>query len=234
MKKILCLALSILTLMLLLTSCGDSALPDGYKETDESTNYVLIEVEGYGQIVVELYPDVAPKTVENFKGLVSEKFYDGLIFHRVIEDFMIQGGDPDGKRTGGSDENVEGEFALNGYNNTLKHEKGVISMARSGSQYEQYLSYYTIEQLSAEYKKLGYDISAADINSDIKKACNSASSQFFIVHKDSSHLDGNYAAFGKVVYGLDVVDKIAVVDTDSSDKPKADVVMTSVRFVDVK
>ena len=161
---------------------------------EEATDYVMIDVAGYGKILIRLYPDVAPATVENFKNLVSEGFYDGLIFHRVIEDFMIQGGDPLGTGTGGSDKNIVGEFASNGFENNLPHVAGVVSMARATPP-------------------------------------NSASSQFFICHKTAEHLDGDYAAFGFVVYGQNVVNKIAKVQTNSNDKPTTDVVITSIRFV---
>ena len=140
-----------------------------------------IEMENGKKMTLELYPEYAPQTVENFVELANEHFYDGLIFHRVIKNFMIQGGDPLGTGFGGSDKKIKGEFAANGVNNPLRHERGVISMARSQSP-------------------------------------NSASSQFFIVHKDSPHLDGQYAAFGKVVDGIDVVDEIASVRTDYNDK----------------
>ena len=163
---------------------------------DEVTDLVVISVENYGDIVIRLYPEVAPKTVANFKKLVSEKFYDGLIFHRVIKDFMIQGGDPKGNGTGGSSETIKGEFASNGFENNLMHKRGVVSMARGNDN-------------------------------------NSASSQFFIVHKTSSHLDGNYAAFGYVVSGMSVVDKIAIVSTDYNDKPEYTVRMKSVRFAKI-
>lgn len=133
----------------------------------------VIDVKDYGKITVELYPNYAPKTVANFVKLAESGFYDGLTFHRIMEGFMIQGGDPKGNGTGGSDENIVGEFSANVFTqNTLSHTRGVISMARS---------------------------------SDM----NSASSQFFIVHKDSTFLDGQYAAFGEVTDGMDVVDKIA-------------------------
>lgn len=161
---------------------------------EEATDYVMIDVKGYGKILIRLYPDVAPATVENFKNLVSEGFYDGLIFHRVIEDFMIQGGDPLGTGTGGSNKNIVGEFDSNGFENNLPHVAGVVSMARA-------------------------------------KDPNSASSQFFICHKTSEHLDGDYAAFGFVVYGQNVVNKIAKVQTDSNDKPTTDVVINSIKFV---
>ncbi len=135
------------------------------------TYYADIKVEDYGTVTVKLDPSAAPITCANFVGLASDKFYDGLTFHRIIENFMIQGGDPKGNGTGGSDKNIVGEFASNGYNNTLSHTRGAISMARSGNP-------------------------------------NSASSQFFIVHKDSPHLDGDYAVFGYVTEGIDVVDKV--------------------------
>ena len=141
-------------------------------------------MENGGKIELELYPEHAPKTVANFEALVKEGFYNGLTFHRVIPGFMIQGGDPLGTGYGGSEKQIKGEFASNGWTrNTLKHERGVISMARS-------------------------------------MMPNSASSQFFIMHRNAPHLDGNYAAFGKVVSGMDVVDEIASVPTGASDRPK--------------
>lgn len=152
---------------------------------------VKIEMENGGVIEIELYPDKAPITVKNFEKLVKEGFYDGLIFHRVIKGFMIQGGDPTGTGYSGSDENIKGEFAANGVRNDLSHKRGVISMARSMNP-------------------------------------NSASSQFFIMHEDGTYLDGNYAAFGKVVNGMEVVDAIAEVQTDASDKPLTPQVMKKV------
>ena len=146
---------------------------------------VRIEMENGGIIEIELYPDKAPITVANFKKLVKEGFYDGLIFHRVIKGFMIQGGDPTGTGCGGSSEKIKGEFASNGVKNDLSHERGVVSMARSSNK-------------------------------------NSASSQFFIMHEDGKFLDGEYAAFGKVTSGMDVVDEIASVKTDYSDRPIVD------------
>jgi len=143
---------------------------------------ITIEMQNGGKITVELYPEIAPKTVENFVGLVEKGFYDGLIFHRVIHGFMIQGGCPDGSGMSGPGHNIVGEFASNGHENDLAHTKGTISMARSGDP-------------------------------------NSAGSQFFIMHEDSSHLDGSYAAFGRVLEGQDVVDAIAETPTSSSDKP---------------
>lgn len=152
---------------------------------------VKIEMENGGIIEIELYPDKAPITVKNFEKLVKEGFYDGLIFHRVIKGFMIQGGDPTGTGYSGSDKNIKGEFAANGVRNDLSHKRGVISMARSMNP-------------------------------------NSASSQFFIMHEDGTYLDGNYAAFGKVVNGMEVVDAIAEVQTDASDKPLTPQVMKKV------
>lgn len=139
----------------------------------------------------ELYPDVAPVSVNNFISLINAKFYDGLIFHRVIKGFMIQGGDPEGTGMGGPGYSIRGEFRQNGFENDLKHTAGVLSMARS-------------------------------MHPD------SAGSQFFIMHKTSPHLDGAYAAFGKVIEGLDIVDKIATTNTDYSDRPLEDQVMQTV------
>lgn len=168
-----------------------------YKEANKITNYVKMDTTK-GIILIELYPEIAPITVENFQNLVNEKFYDGLIFHRVIKDFMIQGGDPEGTGFGGSDKTIKGEFKNNGVENNLSHTRGVISMARNS------------------------------ISMD------SASSQFFIVHKDSKFLDGDYAAFGKVIAGLDVVDKIASIQVDSNDKPVVDQKIKSIRFVNIE
>ncbi|MDE6733218.1 MAG: peptidylprolyl isomerase [Oscillospiraceae bacterium] len=156
---------------------------------------VVIELENGGEIKLELYPEKAPVTVANFLKLVGKGFYNGLIFHRVIKGFMIQGGDPDGNGTGGSGEHIKGEFSLNGVPNDLKHERGVISMARS-------------------------------------RQPDSASSQFFIVHEDAPHLDGSYAAFGRVVEGMDAVDAIAEVETDYNDRPLQEVRMKRVYIVE--
>lgn len=139
--------------------------------TDNMLYNVEISIKDYGKIELELNGKEAPITVENFIKLVNEKFYDGLTFHRIIDGFMMQGGDPDGDGTGGSKKTIKGEFSSNGVNNTIKHERGVISMARSDKP-------------------------------------DSASSQFFIVQETSSHLDGNYAAFGKVTKGMEIVDKV--------------------------
>lgn len=155
---------------------------------------IEIEMEDGGIMSAELYPDIAAITVENFVKLINENFFDGLIFHRVIKDFMIQGGgygtDGNIKKT----DSIKGEFDSNGVNNPLKHTRGVLSMART-------------------------------------MFPNSASSQFFIMHKDAPHLDGQYAAFGKVIEGMDVVDRIAETKTDYSDKPVKDMVIKTIRLV---
>lgn len=156
-----------------------------------------IEMENGKKIILELYPDKAPNTVNNFISLANGGFYDEVIFHRVIKGFMIQGGDPAGVGTGGPGYKIRGEFAMNGFKqNDIKHLRGVISMARATSP-------------------------------------DSAGSQFFIMHENASHLDGQYAAFGKVIEGMEVVDEIASVKTDWNDKPRTAQVMKSVR-VDTK
>jgi peptidyl-prolyl cis-trans isomerase B (cyclophilin B) len=148
-----------------------------------SNPIVTIEMENGGVIKAELYPEIAPNTVNNFISLVKEGFYDGVIFHRVIPGFMIQGGDPQGTGMGGPGYCIRGEFTANGFKNDLKHTRGVLSMARS-------------------------------------MMPDSAGSQFFIVHEDSTFLDGEYAAFGRVVDGMDAVDEIAETSTDYRDKPR--------------
>ena len=155
---------------------------------------VQIEMEDGGIIKIELDPANAPITCANFEKLVGQGFYDGLIFHRVIAGFMIQGGDPMGTGMGGSDEEIKGEFRANGVNNPISHKRGVISMARAQNY-------------------------------------NSASSQFFICHADSAFLDGQYAAFGKVVEGMDVVDRIASVKTDMRDRPRTEMKMKKVTLI---
>ena len=198
MKKIFSV---ILVVCLLICGCSKDTSKGtiekiSYEETNEITNYVKLETTK-GIILVELYPNVAPITVENFQNLVNEKFYDGLIFHRVIKDFMIQGGDPEGTGLGGSSKTIKGEFKNNGVNTDLSHTRGVMSMARNS------------------------------ISMD------SASSQFFIVQKDSTYLDGDYATFGKVIAGMDVVDKIANVNVDSNDKPTSTQKIKSIRFIKI-
>ena len=166
-------------------------------KSDVETNYVCLDIENYGEIYLRLYPETAPQTVANFKKLVSEGFYDGLTFHRIIKNFMIQGGDPDGDGTGGSPDKIYGEFLNNGFNNQLKHTRGVISMARSPYDY------------------------------------NSASSQFFICQEDYDYGDGDYASFGYVIKGMDVVDSIASIPTNSLDRPIRDVKISAAYFVNI-
>ena len=161
---------------------------------------IRFEMQSGDTIDIELYPEEAPKTCENFEKLVREGFFDGIHFHRIVPGFVIQGGDPTGTGTGGSKQNIPGEFRAAGVDNKISHEKGILSMARSGS--------YTY----------GFD---------------TASSQFFICHQAYTAGNGEYAAFGYVVYGMDTVDKIASVRTNSSDKPTTDVVITSARFAEV-
>ena len=152
---------------------------------------VTIEMEDGGTIKAELYPEIAPNTVNNFVSLINKGFYDGVIFHRVIPGFMIQGGDPKGMGTGGPGYSIKGEFTRNGFKNDLKHDRGVLSMARA-------------------------------------MAPNSAGSQFFIMHKNSPHLDGQYASFGKVLEGMEVVDAIANTRRGPNDKPLTPQVMKKV------
>ncbi len=192
MKKAVSAILLLLLMTLPLVSCGKEKLPDEYVKSAEETDLVCISVKSYGVIIVELYPDVAPITVANFKKLVSENFYEGSSFHRIIDDFMIQGGrSVSGERA----DTIVGEFESNGYDNDLLHTRGVISMAR------------------ANY-------------------VNSASSEFFIVQTEHADwLDGDYAAFGKVVYGMKVVDKLAGVDTDAFDAPEDEIKISDIYFV---
>jgi len=184
------LIISAILSALIITGCSRSSGEPDYSKTIE----VQIEMESGGIIKLEIYPNIAPITCENFVKLVKDGFYDGLTFHRVINNFMIQGGDPLGTGTGGSDKTIKGEFASNGITNPISHKRGVISMARS-------------------------------------KAKDSASSQFFICQADSTYLDGDYAAFGIVTDGMDVVDEIAKTDTDSNDKPIEPVVIKSISII---
>ena len=196
----------VLTCVFSTTSCGKKS----------STVYLVIE--DYGMVTIELYGDKAPITVENFTNLVNEGFYDGLTFHRIIEQFMIQGGDPNGNGSGGSGKKITGEFSQNGYDTGLKHVEGTISMARSGHPYE-------------SYHNAGY----VDIPfSQREPYYNSASSQFFIVTETSENnsrsLDGNYAAFGKVTEGMEVIKAVAAVKTGENDKPLSPVKIAVITF----
>lgn len=183
MKKFLAVLICAFMVCTLITACGDktektpenTAAPEASADiTQKEENKIMVEItmKDGGKMQLELYPDVAPATVENFVKLVNDGFYDGLTFHRIIKGFMIQGGDPDGTGMGGSKDTIKGEFKQNGVQNDLKHTRGVISMARSQNP-------------------------------------NSASSQFFIMHDDAPYLDGQYAAFGKMVSGFEELDKLA-------------------------
>ena len=198
-KKIIALLLGLMMLCSLACAKEATSAPAAEKtETKEETNVdkthpiATITMKDGGVIELELYPEIAPESVKNFISLSNSGFYDGLIFHRVIAGFMIQGGDPDGRGTGGPGYCIKGEFSANGVKNDLSHLRGVISMARA-------------------------------------QPFDSAGSQFFICHADSQFLDGQYAAFGKVTSGLDVVDRIAKTTTDSRDKPYKDQIMETVR-----
>ena len=175
---------------LMLSGCGG--------EGNKDSNTAVIDIKDYGKITIELDPSAAPITVANFKKLVNEGFYDGLTFHRIIKDFMMQGGDPLGNGTGGSEEEIKGEFSSNGVDNPLSHTRGAVSMARS-------------------------------------MMPDSASSQFFIVHQDSIYLDGDYAVFGYVTEGMDVVDKVCntakPTDGNRSNSASEQPVITSIKLV---
>lgn len=198
MKKLrilLAAALAVVSILALSSCKNENDTETGGEDGDfGETIMVQIEMENGGIIKLELYPEAAPITVENFVSLAKEGFYDGLIFHRVIKDFMIQGGDPEGTGMGGADTKIKGEFSKNGWDNPISHKRGVISMARS-------------------------------------RAFDSASSQFFICHADSTYLDGQYAAFGKVIEGMEVVDEIAAVETDKNDRPVEDVKIKSITVI---
>lgn len=207
MKKQITFILCSLLSVLLLCSCGiaDSASSESIAQSTSEPvllsglHHVEIAIENYGTIALELDADIAPITVTNFLQLAEEGFYDGLTFHRIINGFMMQGGDPRGDGTGGSENTIKGEFSSNGVENSISHVRGVISMARS-------------------------------------RLADSASSQFFIVHQDSTFLDGDYAAFGHVTQGIEIVDAICenavVEDNNGSVKPANQPVITSVTVVD--
>jgi peptidyl-prolyl cis-trans isomerase B (cyclophilin B) len=202
-SKVLYFVFSLMALAFVLTGCGTSKED---KTAEEKVDYasavkenpiVTITMNDDKKIVIELEPKVAPNTVANFISLVKDGFYDGLIFHRVIPGFMVQGGDPAGNGSGGPEYSINGEFTNNGFENNLKHERGVISMARTNNN------------------------------------PNSAGSQFFIMVEESSHLDGDYAAFGKVIEGMETVDEIVAVDRDATDKPLEEQIMKKIE-VDTK
>ena len=193
MKRILATAAALLLLVGILTACGGD-------KTVSGKHHVEIEIENYGTIAVELDADAAPVTVANFLKLAKEGFYDGLTFHRIINGFMMQGGDPEGTGMGGSEEKIKGEFSANGVQNTLSHTRGAISMARNAMSYD------------------------------------SASSQFFIVHQDSTFLDGQYACFGYVTSGMEIVDRICeetpVTDNNGTVQDGCQPVIVSIRVID--
>lgn len=206
MKKIISVCLMI-CFMLTISACGSNETSKPQPVSDKNDNpenllegkhHAAIDIKDYGTIELELDADIAPITVTNFVNLAKEGFYDGLTFHRNIAGFMIQGGDPNGNGTGGSKQNIKGEFSANGIENNIKHERGVISMARSQN----------------------YD---------------SASSQFFIMYDDATHLDGQYAAFGKVTKGLDVLDKlekVKAIDSNGTVETSQQPVINSIKIID--
>lgn len=188
---------SLLAGALALVGCSSNTpASDEVRTPPKELPIATIVVKDFGTIEAELYPHIAPNTVNNFIALANSGFYDGLTFHRIIKDFMIQGGDPEGTGMGGPGYSIYGEFTKNKFKNDLAHTEGILSMARSQSK-------------------------------------NSAGSQFFIVTKDASHLDGQYASFGKVINGLDIVHKIENVETGAQDKPINDVIIESIK-VDTK
>lgn len=176
--------------------CSQGEMNNEVRTPPEELPVATIIIKDYGTIEAELYPHIAPNTVNNFIYLANSGFYDGLTFHRIIKDFMIQGGDPNGDGTGGPGYSIKGEFTKNKFKNDLKHTEGILSMARSQNK-------------------------------------NSAGSQFFIMTKDASHLDGQYTAFGKVTSGMDIVHEIENVKTDANDKPEKNVIIESIK-VDTK
>lgn len=197
MKKLIAILLMLVLVVGVCTSCTKEEADTTTETTEEKTEQELItevkkikfELENGDSFVMEIYPEYAPETATNFYNLVKEGFYEGIIFHRVIPGFMAQAGDPTGTGMGGSEKTIPGEFSANGFSqNTLKHERGVVSMARTNDP-------------------------------------NSASSQFFICYEDVAYLDGQYAAFGKVIEGMETVDKIAEIPTDANDKPTSEVVI---------
>ncbi len=187
---------SLLAGAMALVGCSQGEVNDEVRIPPEELPVATIVIKNYGTVEAELYPHIAPNTVNNFISLANSGFYDGLTFHRVIKDFMIQGGDPNGNGTGGPGYSIKGEFTKNKFKNDLKHTEGVLSMARSQSK-------------------------------------NSAGSQFFIMTKEASHLDGQYAGFGKVTSGIDIVHKIENAKTGNSDKPEKDIIIESIK-VDTK
>ncbi|MCC3867429.1 peptidylprolyl isomerase [Terrisporobacter mayombei] len=187
---------SLLAGAMALVGCSQGEMNNEVRTPPKELPIATIVIKNYGTIEAELYPHIAPNTVNNFIYLANSGFYDGLTFHRVIKDFMIQGGDPNGDGSGGPGYSIKGEFTKNKFQNDLKHTEGVLSMARSQNK-------------------------------------NSGGSQFFIMTKDSPHLDGQYAAFGKVIKGIDIVHEIENIKTGTNDKPEKGVIIESIK-VDTK
>ncbi|WP_434797090.1 peptidylprolyl isomerase [Terrisporobacter vanillatitrophus] len=187
---------SLLAGAMALVGCSQGEMNDEVRTPPKELPIATIVIKNYGTIEAELYPHIAPNTVNNFIYLANSNFYDGLTFHRVIKNFMIQGGDPNGNGSGGPGYSIKGEFTKNKFKNNLKHTEGVLSMARSQNK-------------------------------------NSGGSQFFIMTKDSNHLDGQYATFGKVVKGIDIVHEIENTKTGTNDKPEKNVIIESIK-VDTK
>lgn len=184
---------SLLAGAMALVGCSQGEMNDEVRTPPKELPIATIVIKNYGTIEAELYPHIAPNTVNNFISLSNSGFYDGLTFHRVIKDFMIQGGDPNGNGSGGPGYSIKGEFTKNKFKNDLKHTEGVLSMARSQNN-------------------------------------NSGGSQFFIMTKDSPHLDEQYAAFGKVINGIDIVHEIENTKTGTNDKPEKDVIIESIKI----
>ena len=187
---------SILASALALVGCSSESNMEETRTPPKELPVAIMVVKDFGKVEIELYPHIAPNTVNNFISLANSGFYDGLTFHRVIKDFMVQGGDPEGSGMGGPGYKIKGEFSKNKFQNDLKHTEGIISMARSQNK-------------------------------------NSAGSQFFIVTKNASHLDGKYASFGKVINGMDIVHDIENIKTGANNKPINDVIIESIK-VDTK
>ena len=187
---------SILASALALVGCSSESNMEETRTPPKELPVAIMVVKDFGKVEIELYPHIAPNTVNNFISLANSGFYDGLTFHRVIKDFMVQGGDPEGSGMGGPGYKINGEFSKNKFQNDLKHTEGIISMARSQNK-------------------------------------NSAGSQFFIVTKNASHLDGKYASFGKVINGMDIIHDIENIKTGANNKPINDIIIESIK-VDTK
>ncbi len=237
MKKLTRMIAAASVLGLILAGCGEKDNNDNPK--------VEINIKDYGTIKAELDPKQAPITVENFISLAEEGFYDGLTFHRIMDGFMMQGGDPLGNGTGGSEETIKGEFSQNGVDNTISHKKGTLSMARSQAPDSASSQFFIVDEdstfLDGQYAAFGHVTEGIEIVDKIcseanrSQAPDSASSQFFIVDEDSTFLDGQYAAFGHVTEGIEIVDKICseakVIDDNGTVLPEDQPVIESIKVV---